>query len=632
MKNVSNAQNPAGLAWPSAWIVFGPMDKSDPVVDAEILKTIPKELRVAGRAFQGLRVECADGRIDFAKLFGGHKEGMTAYAFAEVVAREDMELSMGAGADWWMQWWIDGKPIYDTLENGNQGKPFSTISILDHKFKISLSKGRHVLSIRVISGSGGFLVVSGGPDQMLVAPRAKLPGEEPFPGMPIPHDPNESLFGARIQRTMTLLATSTPNHRNSVKIIFYGQSIVAQRYVDSIVISNLEQRYTNAVIIAENRAIGGYTAPALVRPAVHDVYPFYPDLVVFHVYGGHDTGELERIVSNVRRYTTAEILMWTHHYGDDIQSQTEGSAFRRYLAQKYDCELVEVREAWGDYLERYKLERKDLLIDGIHLNNKGGILMGQLVLRHFRYNTLFPCGWANTVRTYEVRRALEEKDDEIVFPGSPWKRANEGAIGTDPSAPLCLRFHGNRVDIVSMKINSPPGSARILIDGRPPSAFPGAYAATRPSKNPISGRPALNRVMLGTNAVAEDWTLSATDISTNGREFAFSLKGTVTGPDGTGKHDKPFVSNSGRIRIDPSEITFRSGCKKPFPNSLDITWKTYLMGMDIWRSKPPLEAGFIDSDTVVQGIPNTEHVLEIVPNGDGPVPLKEIIIHRPPLE
>jgi len=176
--NVSNVQILAGLAWPSAWSVFGPMDKSDPVLDADVLNTIPKELRVARRAFQGIKVECADGRIDFAKLFGGHKEGMTAYAFAEVVAREDMELFVGAGADWWMQWWLDGKPIYDTLETGNEESPYS---VQNHEFKIALAKGRHVLAVRVISGSSSFQLVSGVPDKLRAA-KIITQDENPLPG------------------------------------------------------------------------------------------------------------------------------------------------------------------------------------------------------------------------------------------------------------------------------------------------------------------------------------------------------------------------------------------------------------------------------------------------------------------
>ena len=106
--------------------------------------------------------------------------------------------------------------------------------------------------------------------------------------------PDASFWGSRIQRTMTLLSTSSEKSRNPVKILFYGQSITARSWWKDVK-ADLEKRFPHAPLIIENRSIGGHTAPALVRNAVHDLYWFYPDLVVFHVYGGERTGELEQI-------------------------------------------------------------------------------------------------------------------------------------------------------------------------------------------------------------------------------------------------------------------------------------------------------------------------------------------------
>ena len=47
---------------------------------------------------------------------------------------------------------------------------------------------------------------------------------------PAPPEPHPELFGSGIQRTMTLLATSTPARRNPVRILFYGQSITKQEW------------------------------------------------------------------------------------------------------------------------------------------------------------------------------------------------------------------------------------------------------------------------------------------------------------------------------------------------------------------------------------------------------------------
>ena len=467
-----------------------------------------------------------------------------------------------------------------------------------------------------------------------------LPVETSIPT--VPAEPDEVLFGSRIQRTMTLLATSEASHRNSVRILCYGQSIVAQGYVSREIDKELKKRYPFANITVENRAIGGYSAPVLVRTAVQDLYPFYPDLVVFHVYEGHDTGELERIVSNIRRYTTAEILMWTHHFDSFGPDGTErdiirdqASNFRRYLAQKYNCELVELREVWREYLKINNIPRADMLIDNIHLNKKGGALQAQLVMRHFRYNTLFPSCWMNTIRTYEARRPNEERTDEIVFTGDPWRRVGQGVVGENSNSALKLHFHGNRVDVISFSAGDKQGTAKILIDGKSPSSFADAYSITRTNKNPVSTRPMLNRINVGKKPVAEDWTIQVNNISADGRTFRFVLAGSVTGPDGEGDQKKFFTSKSGRINFDPAEFTFSaagSSDKKPFPGEVTINFQTRFMGMDKWVPMPNKEKGAIDSYTLIQGIDNKEHELKIIPNGDGPVPVYEINIYRPPME
>ena len=51
------------------------------------------------------------------------------------------------------------------------------------------------------------------------------------PAAPLPTDSGQYLvppaipYGSRITRTMRLLATSTPEHKHRVRILFYGQSI-----------------------------------------------------------------------------------------------------------------------------------------------------------------------------------------------------------------------------------------------------------------------------------------------------------------------------------------------------------------------------------------------------------------------
>ena len=73
---------------------------------------------------------------------------------------------------------------------------------------------------------------------------------------PAPPEPHPELFGSGIQRTMTLLATSSPAHRNPVRVLFYGQSITKQKW-SQFVAQDIRTRFPYADLTVENRAIGG---------------------------------------------------------------------------------------------------------------------------------------------------------------------------------------------------------------------------------------------------------------------------------------------------------------------------------------------------------------------------------------
>jgi hypothetical protein len=133
---------------------------------------------------------------------------------------------------------------------------------------------------------------------LLVPAFRQIAAETPFP-LPAPLQ-NNAVFGSQIQRTMGLLATSTPTDRKPVRILFYGQSITKQQWSQDVA-NELKQRFPYADLTIENRAIGGFAAPLLIRPSEHDLYPFYPDLLIFHVYGGDE--DYEAIIANIRRRT-----------------------------------------------------------------------------------------------------------------------------------------------------------------------------------------------------------------------------------------------------------------------------------------------------------------------------------------
>lgn len=455
-------------------------------------------------------------------------------------------------------------------------------------------------------------------------------------------EPNQDLFGARIQRTMTLLKTSSEKQKHTVKILFYGQSIVAGLPWKQI-IDELKSRYPNANIISENRAIGGYTAPVLIRTAANDLYPYYPDLTIFHVYTA-TSGEWERIIRNIRKRTTSEIMIFTHQlaYGgrnhekrtvnDDIDSQAI-----RFIAQKYNCEIVEVRKEWKQYLKQNNIPPNELMGNGkdpnVHPNAKGKQLLIKMLMRHLRYNTLFPGGWYNTVKKYDAREAVEEEESEITFTGKAWRKHWQNYIyGEDPSSALKLKFTGNRIDVTAPNLKK-YGTARILIDGKKPSSFRGVYSCTRASKLP-NNRPAINRTLPGKNPAEENWTLKITKIDDSDptwRYFEYEVIGSKTGKDGKGNSKEKFHSKSGRIIIDPQDF-FYGVRRKSIPCPDKITWKVECMALDTWQPSANKDKAIANTYTLAQGLPNTEHTIEIIPNGNGPVPVKSLTVYTPPLK
>ena len=164
----SNAEQ---LVWPKEWVAFGPVEPDEPVdiakmaslVSADRLATIPDQLMVKGHRFRAKRVSFVDNQIDLAHLFGGTQRGKAVYLFARLTAGKDLEVKIGGGADWWMQWWLDGKPVYDTLRTGNRAFP---IAISNHVFDLSLAKGEHILAVCAISGSNSFVLAAGGPQDL----------------------------------------------------------------------------------------------------------------------------------------------------------------------------------------------------------------------------------------------------------------------------------------------------------------------------------------------------------------------------------------------------------------------------------------------------------------------------------
>jgi hypothetical protein len=442
---------------------------------------------------------------------------------------------------------------------------------------------------------------------------------------PLGDNPDTSLFGAGIQRTMTLLANSTPEKRNPVRILFYGQSLTKQEWTRKVA-DDLRARYPNADITFANEAIGGYASDLLKQTLPHDVFAFYPDLIIFHDFGGEP--DYEHMIGEIRRNTTAEILIQNDRPdAASVGAQpTDPGKLRTYtwtrehndvwlpsLAHRFGCELADVRGPYLSYLKANGLRPDDLLHDGTHFNFQGDYLVAELTERHLLYRPELPRqAWEGLVRSYEVGRDIH------------WVNGR-----------LELDFEGNRVDVVSGPADPYHGvSADVLVDGSRPSSRPELYHITRPSDTYGVDWPAINRIGAQAPLLVENWTLRILEVNADESCAQFEVSGSSTGYDGRGVSTERFVSKSGRVVIEPGDWTLVRALKLrhcPTPRGFEVRWSVLPMFADIYTEPRIGDPSREKATTLALGLPNTRHKLGLIAEGSEVPKVREIRVYRPPV-
>ena len=157
---------------PRNWRVYGKLgpetvrittgsavQSAEPLVSPDVasLSHMPDSLQVGDHLLQGRDMRMTRDTIDFDKLFGGHndREGHQAFAIAEMSFPEATELIIGAGSDWWVQVWIDGREVLSTLATGSMSSgPPQAGFCFRHRFEA----GRHLMVGRSISGGGRWVL------------------------------------------------------------------------------------------------------------------------------------------------------------------------------------------------------------------------------------------------------------------------------------------------------------------------------------------------------------------------------------------------------------------------------------------------------------------------------------------
>lgn len=404
-----------------------------------------------------------------------------------------------------------------------------------------------------------------------------------------------------LRRSLTLLGSSTPTHRNAVRILFYGQSITQQAWWKEVE-RTLRATYPHADLIIENRAIGGHSSQSLVKTAEADLYPFQPDLLIFHVYGSHF--DYENIMRRVRERTSADVLLQTDHITKDTSLTEEtdpaklspaqwdpwmNHVFLPATAAKYGACLADVHDLWKTYLKDQHLQASTLLKDEVHLNAYGEWLMADLVKRY--------------LAPLPAKAGYDPLNE-------PRVRSVPLPIAADQNY-WRLDFTGTRADLI-FKPNA-EGAIAVQVDGKTPSAIPELYAFTRVSAFPMSDWPIVLRVSAQAPLVEEEWTLTMNRISADGKVCHFKLRGSVTGEDGEGVTTERFVSKSGRVVIEPDDWNVAYSVavfKRELPENHTAIWRAVLRGAD-HASHPGALPGTEACVTVAEGLSSGRHVIEL---------------------
>ena len=161
----TNAQEPYSIS--QQWTIFGFVDEEavKPKYHKHIPETLPAENggKAKARKIQAKKLK-KDHQymIDFEQVFSSFHKDALCYAYTTITAGKKTNLRFGAGADWFMVVYVNGKEVYATIDIGNQTDDFA---VHNNIFDITLNKGENVVLFKVFSGMHGWLLHAGIPDQ-----------------------------------------------------------------------------------------------------------------------------------------------------------------------------------------------------------------------------------------------------------------------------------------------------------------------------------------------------------------------------------------------------------------------------------------------------------------------------------
>ncbi len=405
----------------------------------------------------------------------------------------------------------------------------------------------------------------------------------------------------------------------------------------------IQERFPNAPPIIYKKHAGSGTPWDFARGWVRQfVVADQPDLVFTYTNGSPEG--LEKLILEVRRHTTADVLTGSLHFFERSKL-TEQEIERglvdweqvRAISRKYDVEFVENRRELADYLKRIGEEPPTLVGDPVHQNAHGRLRIWDNIVRHVAKHRNPSYDPASRERRLRVTSPPEGTEEKITTTGD-WTTSGDCLVARQKDARIRVTFRGNRLDVIGKRTPG-GGTAKILVDGVPGDQVPAFFTNfiqpgrdnQRVLEGPGPGDVAPHAVSLGKNVVPQSWTITMTSDTGD-----YRLEGSATGLDGQGNSLKPFTSNSGQIIIEPElwrHTRIDPKTNEPFyANRAGDTFQ-----FDVYRSSvgevsfnSPEEQAFYEP--LVQNLKNTLHTVEMIASGDGEVTIDSFYVYQPPLD
>lgn len=435
-----------------------------------------------------------------------------------------------------------------------------------------------------------------------------------------------------LANTIYTIRSATQDHPKIVKILFYGQSISTTKWTDRAVAA-LRVKFPYVRFVYRNFAIGGWSAVILERAAARDVEEFYPDLIVFHVYGDHRA--YERIVRTFRQKTAADIIIQTDHVVKPVEPLCISGMRLRWspppgcrghlwfkqrnwedymsgqrlpeLSEQYNLALEPRRQRWDAYLRAHHLAPSALLADSFHPNEEGWRLMSSLFTTWFDKVVLTPR-----------------------LPAPNRKQVRHFAPPT-PGYSTTYEFDGNRVELLAA--GPLGGKVRITVDGKRSETLDGCWQTSRVSTLPnVPDWPALKQVQVAQSYhQAHQWSIRVTDWNPIQSTFKFTLADAKRSL-GHGTSDANFTSSDAKVQIDSQDWIIGAAhtiFNKITPEGSTFTFDRHYVCGD--QAPVPLTARSVEQRYVIAtGLANTHHVVKVSVNPGAPV-VHEVRAYHPSL-